>query len=88
MPRPKLRTRKRKRRTVSLPGGSSTISYTNKKASGPKCSRCGGELAFPSRSTSNIHQLPKNQKRVSRMYGGRLCHSCLRDLLKQATRTS
>jgi len=87
MPRPALRTRSKKRKRTPLPGGRSRVSYKKEKTSNPKCSNCGRNLNFYSHSITKIRKLPRNQKKISRIYGGQLCHLCLRQALKQATRT-
>jgi len=87
MPRPALRTRSKKRKRHSLPGGRSKVLYKKEKTSNPRCSNCGRYLTFLPHSTSKIRKLPKSQKKISRIYGGQLCHACLRDLLKQTART-
>lgn len=87
MPRPSLRTGGRKTKQHSVPGGRRKVSYTKEKISSPKCSNCGRRLGFLPRSTSQIRKLSKSKKTVSRMYGGQLCHRCLRDALKQVART-
>lgn len=87
MPRPMLRTRSRKRKRRSLPGGRSKVLYKKEKTGNPKCSNCGRDLTFLPRSTSKIRKLPKNQRKISRVYGGQLCHVCLRNSLKQVART-
>jgi len=87
MPRPTLRTRSKKRKPTPLPGGRSQVSHKKEKTSNQKCSNCGRNLNFEPHSTIKIRKLPKNQKKISRIYGGQLCHICLRDALKQATRT-
>ncbi|MFQ6080991.1 MAG: 50S ribosomal protein L34e, partial [Candidatus Bathyarchaeia archaeon] len=50
------------------------------------CARCGRALSVPRLTPSKLHKLPASQRRLERMYGGQLCHNCLRDLLKKATR--
>jgi large subunit ribosomal protein L34e len=89
MPRPALRTRSRKRQNVRLPGGRSTIHYKKEKTNPPICSRCDAQiLGVPRLSPSKLRKLPINRKRPERIYGGDLCPKCLRDLLKQATRSA
>lgn len=51
------------------------------------CARCGQVLSgVPRLSPSKLRKLSASQRKVERMYGGQLCHNCLRDLLKQAVR--
>jgi large subunit ribosomal protein L34e len=87
MPRPSLRTKGEKAKPGSVPGGRHKVSYAKKKISSPKCARCGRPLFSLPRSTATIRKLPKAKKSISRMYGGHLCHLCLRDALKQKAQT-
>jgi large subunit ribosomal protein L34e len=87
MPEPSARTKSRKRHNLRLPGGNLETHYKQERPDARQCSRCGGELSgVPRLVPSKIRKLPANQRRVERMYGGQLCHGCLRDLLKQAIR--
>ncbi|UCC58485.1 MAG: 50S ribosomal protein L34e [Candidatus Bathyarchaeum sp.] len=87
MPKPSGRTRSKKRRQIKSSGGRTVIRYEKEKTSVPHCSNCGQVLAgLPRPEPFNISNLPGNQRRVERMYSGNLCHGCLRDLLRQATR--
>ncbi|MFQ5999777.1 MAG: 50S ribosomal protein L34e [Candidatus Bathyarchaeia archaeon] len=87
MPRPSLRTRSRKRRRVRLPGGRAETHYKRGKNPVSRCARCGRGLSgLPCSIPSKLRKLPASQRRVERVYGGQLCHSCLQDLLKNAAR--
>ncbi|MDH5624046.1 MAG: 50S ribosomal protein L34e [Candidatus Bathyarchaeota archaeon] len=87
MPRPSLRTRSKKRRRVKSSGGRVEIHYRKEKTEVSRCARCGRALSgVPCSNPSKLHKLPASQRRVERMYGGHLCHSCLQDLLRQAAR--
>ncbi|UCH69906.1 MAG: 50S ribosomal protein L34e [Candidatus Bathyarchaeota archaeon] len=89
MPRPSLRTRSRKRRSVRLPGGRRKTHYRHEKATVSSCTKCGQPLAGVPRSTpSELRKLAASQKRLNRVYGGQLCHNCVRELLKQAVRSA
>ncbi|UCG37454.1 MAG: 50S ribosomal protein L34e [Candidatus Bathyarchaeota archaeon] len=87
MPRPAMRTRSRKRKRHSLSGGRSKTSLREEMIGGRRCTSCGGTIPFLPRSASKIRKLPRSQKRISRSYGGQICHSCLSNSLKQALRT-
>ena len=51
------------------------------------CTRCGQILlGVPRLTSSKLRKLSASQRRVERMYGGQLCHSCIRYLLKQTVR--
>ncbi|MCW4052142.1 MAG: 50S ribosomal protein L34e [Candidatus Bathyarchaeota archaeon] len=87
MPRPSLRTRSRKRSRCPLPGGRSKIKYKSEKTAATKCSTCGRELPSLPHSAAKIRRLPRTGKKISRIYGGQLCHICLRESLKKASRS-
>jgi len=87
MPEPSRRVRSKKRRQIKFSRQRTVIHYRSEKTSVPRCSSCGQALAgLPRLEPSKLSKLPGNQKRVERMYSGNLCHSCLRDLLRQAAR--
>ena len=87
MPRPSLRTRSRKRRSLRLPGGRTKTHYKREKTDVARCSRCGQVLSgVPHSTSSNLRKLTATQRRLERVYGGQLCHTCVRELLKQAAR--
>lgn len=89
MPEPSKRTRSRKRQALRLPGGRFETRYKREKPSVPRCSRCGRGLSgIPRSIPSELRKLPASQRRIERMYGGQLCHACLRDLLKQTVRSA
>ena len=87
MPKPSTRTKNRKRHNLRLPGGGLETHYKQEKPDVRQCSRCGRELPGVPRSVpSKVRKLAPSQRRVERIYGGQLCHGCLRDLLKEAAR--
>ncbi|UCD26893.1 MAG: 50S ribosomal protein L34e [Candidatus Bathyarchaeota archaeon] len=87
MPRPSLRTRSRKRRSVKSPGKHREIHYGKEKTGFSHCAKCGRVLSgVPRSNPSRLHKIAASQRRVERMYGGHLCHICLQDLLRQAAR--
>ncbi|UCE15389.1 MAG: 50S ribosomal protein L34e [Candidatus Bathyarchaeota archaeon] len=89
MPRPSLRTRSRKRHSLRLPGGRIKTHYKKEKTSISRCSKCGQPLPGVPRSTpSKLRKLTASQKKLERVYGGQLCHNCVRELLKQAVRSA
>lgn len=88
MPKPQLRTRSRKRKTLRLPGTRTTIHYKQKKVGSSHCVKCGRLLpSVPKLAPSKLHSLPASQRRLQRMYGGQFCHVCLQEALKQAVRS-
>ena len=58
-----------------------------KKPSHAKCALCGAKLnAVPKRGTAAMRKLAKTEKRPERVFGGVLCGSCTRLVLKEKTR--
>jgi len=87
LPEPSGRTRSKKRHNLRVPGGRLATRYKREKPSSQICSRCGGELAGTQRLIpSKSRKLPASQRRIERVYGGQLCHDCLRVTLRQAAR--
>jgi len=63
--------------------------FKREKIAASYCAQCGQMLSgVPRLTSSKLRKLSASQRRVERMYGGQLCHSCIRDLLKQAVRSS
>jgi len=88
MPRPSQRTRSKKRVNKALPGGGKGVHYKREVSALPRCYLCGQPLAgIPHLSTSEIRKLNRSKRRIWRIYGGQLCHNCLKKALKQAART-
>jgi len=71
------------------PSGKLTVIVKKKKGKPMKCAICkrtlNGIVRVHPRDLSRIN---KSQKRVSRIYGGYLCHRCLERLLKREARKS
>ncbi len=87
MPKPSLRTRSEKKRFLLLPGGRTEIHRKCEKIGVSHCTRCGRTLsAVPRLIPSSLRKLSATQRRLDRMYGNQLCHSCLQDLLKHEAR--
>ncbi|MCL7392114.1 MAG: 60S ribosomal protein L34 [Thaumarchaeota archaeon] len=79
LPRRALRTRSRKRKKVRTPGGRLVIHYFDERPGAPRCGICGKLLhgirvESPSKTS-------KSERTVSRIYGGNVCASCLRNAL-------
>lgn len=88
MPKPSLRTKSRKRHLLRLPGGRVKTRLTREKVNVSCCFRCGGILHGGSRLIpSSLGKLSASEKRVERMFGGQLCHSCLQEVLKASVRS-
>ncbi len=75
-----------KRRT---PSGRITVLIKKKKGSYTKCAICKRPLNGVVRAhPRDLARINKTQKRVSRIFGGYLCHKCLERLLKEKVRAS
>lgn len=67
---------------VKVPGNSVKIHYVARRPKAHICSVCGKPLkGTPNHINSQIKKLSKTQKRPSRIYGGQICHECLRKML-------
>ncbi len=89
MPRPRYRSRSLRRMYVRIPGGDVKIHYEKRKPNVAKCAICGKPLnGVPRLRPAELRKLPKSLRRPERMYGGVICASCLRSLLKEAIRGS
>jgi len=88
VPRPYQRTRSMKRHKLRLPsGGGLTIHYKRARVKAGRCVQCGRLLfGVPMKKPSKLSRLPVSKKRPQRMFGGQLCHKCLKESLKQAVR--
>ncbi|MEA1993980.1 MAG: 50S ribosomal protein L34e [Euryarchaeota archaeon] len=81
------RSRSLKRKSVKTPGKRAVVHFKKKKHSKRVCAECGAELHGVSRGTPNeIKKLSKSKKRPVRPYGGYLCSSCMRKLIKEKVR--
>ncbi|MGB9960518.1 MAG: 50S ribosomal protein L34e [Candidatus Bathyarchaeales archaeon] len=88
MPKPAQRTRSRKRVCKALPGGRTGIHFKLEVAAQKSCGLCGKPLnAVPRLPPSEIGKLNRTRKRIWRIYGGQICHNCLKTALKKAART-
>jgi len=69
------------------PSGRITILIKKAKGDYMKCSICKKPLRGIVRDhPRNLRKYPKSQKRVSRIFGGYLCHKCLERVLKESIR--
>lgn len=84
MPRPALRSRTTRRKVVRTPSGRHVIHVVPKKHDYPKCAICGRPLqGFPKMTAKEER---RGHRPPTRMYGGYICHRCLRRGLKAAVR--
>lgn len=87
MPRGMFKSRTFRRIAKTTPGGENKIVYTRRQPSIAHCGRCGAQLhGIPRGTPRQIAKLSKTQKRPERPFGGVLCSSCLKDLVKFETR--
>eukprot|EP00163_Fabomonas_tropica_P025260 TRINITY_DN4356_c0_g3_i1.p2 TRINITY_DN4356_c0_g3~~TRINITY_DN4356_c0_g3_i1.p2 ORF type:complete len:116 (-),score=31.50 TRINITY_DN4356_c0_g3_i1:72-419(-) len=78
-------TRSNRTRVVKTPGGKNVFQYVTKKAKGPSCGDCGGNIiGVPALRPVAYSKLSKNKKTVARAYGGSRCASCVRDRIVRA----
>ncbi|MDK6027934.1 50S ribosomal protein L34e [Ignisphaera sp. 4213-co] len=88
MPRPGLRSRSYKRIYRRTPGGKTVVHYEKRENTPMRCARCGKVLNGVPIKESLRRSLPRTLKRPERMFGGVLCASCLREVLKNVVRES
>ncbi|MEM3703951.1 MAG: 50S ribosomal protein L34e [Candidatus Bathyarchaeia archaeon] len=89
MTKPAMRTRSRKRVYKALPGGRIGIHFKREVQAHSHCSLCGKPLTgIPRLPPSKIRKLNRTKRSISRVYGGLLCHNCLKTALKKAVRVS
>jgi large subunit ribosomal protein L34e len=87
MPKPSQRVRSLKRIRKALPGGRGATHYKAEVGASLSCAVCGEPLAgIPKLTSIKFRKLNRTRKKVSRIYGGQLCHSCLKTALKQAVK--
>jgi large subunit ribosomal protein L34e len=72
---------------VKTPGKRLKIHLKKKKPKIAKCAICKRPLhGIKKLSSSELKKLSKTEKRPERIYGGYLCSSCLKELLKEKVR--
>ena len=78
-------TKTHKFRPVRTPGGSLVSQRMYKKCKIPKCSDCKTQLSgIKSYKLSDLHRTKKRERSVSRVYGGKTCHSCVKQRIVRA----
>ena len=69
---------------VRTPGGRTVTHYVKRKPSIAHCAICGAPLhGVPRERPVKMRNLPKSSKRPERPYGGYLCSSCMREVMKE-----
>jgi large subunit ribosomal protein L34e len=82
-----FKSRKWKKTRVKLPGGRVATHYRKPKPGIAKCGKCGKPLhGIPRLRSVKFKNLAKTEKRPERPYGGVLCSSCMRELMKAKAR--
>ena len=89
MPRPSLRSRSYRRIKKRLPGGAFITHYFKREPSKAKCSRCGKVLhGVASVRPARLKKLAKTKKTTSRAFGGNMCPSCTKEVLRERARAA
>jgi large subunit ribosomal protein L34e len=79
------RTARNRAVPVRTPGNKLVAQYLRKRAAGPRCAETGKSLAgIPHLITQKLKRLPKNQRTVSRAYGGVLRGSVVKERIINA----
>ena len=87
MPRGMYRSRTLRRVKVKVPGGAVKLHYRKRKPSITKCGKCKSPLkGIPRLRPVKMQNISKSQKTVARPFGGNLCSSCTRSLIKLQAR--
>ncbi|XP_064078940.1 large ribosomal subunit protein eL34-like [Palaemon carinicauda] len=78
-------TASNRRKIVRTPGGRLVYHYVKKPGKAPKCGNCKVRLkGIAAVRPHKLHSLSYRRKRVSRSYGGNLCHKCVRERIIRA----
>merc|ERR1712168_658153 len=78
-------TASNRRRIVRTPGGRLVYQYLKKLGKVASCGNCKKPLSGIVRARAfELKRKSKNDKTVSRAYGGSLCHSCVRERVVRA----
>jgi len=78
-------TRSNLTKAVKTPGGKLKAQKIAKRSKGPICGSCKTSLPGIKHLKSSAYKnLKKRERRVSRAYGGTLCHACVKDRVVRA----
>jgi len=84
---PRYRSRSKKRKHKTTPGGKQVTHYDRKKPGRNHCGRCGKALSgAPSGIPSKIRGMSRSQRAPKRPYGGVLCTGCVETLERYVTK--
>jgi large subunit ribosomal protein L34e len=88
MPSGKHKSRTLRKVFVKTPGGNNKIHFRKRKPARAKCAGCGTVLpAVPRELPAKMANLPKTAKRPERPFGGVLCSTCMRMMMKEKARS-
>lgn len=88
MPSGKHKSRTLRKVFVKTPGGNNKVHYRKRKPARAKCAGCGAVLAsVPRELPAKMANLPKTAKRPERPFGGVLCSTCMRMMMKEKARS-
>jgi len=89
MVRPQLRSRSLRRKRIRTPGNRLIVRYEDRRPKIAKCAICKKPLhGIPRLNPVDMRKLAKTKRRPERPYGGNLCSSCMRELLRKTVRDS
>ncbi|MEM2192547.1 MAG: hypothetical protein QXG38_02910 [Candidatus Hadarchaeales archaeon] len=83
MPAPRFRTAGYRKRQVRGTSGRVREHFRRKLPKIATCGMCGRPLSGIPRV---VRALPKSKKRPNRPFGGNLCSSCMREIVKEKAR--
>ena len=83
MPKPKDRSRSKRKVFKKMPSGKTKLTFQKKIHSDKqRCAICKSVL----QATHSNNKLSKSQKRPERKFGGHLCHKCLDKVITYSAR--
>ncbi len=88
MPRPGLRSKTQKRKTIRTPGNENTTHYWRRKPKRAHCAICKRPLqSIPRLRPVDMKKTNKTARRATRPESGRYCAKCLQTLLQEKVRS-
>lgn len=85
MPEGKFKSRTFRRVYKRTPGSVAVLTHVRRKPAKHKCAKCGTVLAGTARELP-YKKLTLSQKRPTRPFGGYMCSSCTRKVLREKAR--
>jgi len=83
MPKPKDRSRSKRKVFKRVPGGKTKLTFRKKKHTDKhRCAICKNVL----QATHSKKKLTKTQRKPERLFGGHLCHKCTDKVVTYAAR--